>query len=127
MPTYAYRCKECGHEFEIRQRFSDDPLRDCPVCEESALRKVVNSVGIVFKGSGFYVTDNRGGKSASSNGSGSGKKSESDDSSADSKSTSSSDSKSESKSSDGGGKKSDGGQRSNGSPACLPRFFTECP
>lgn len=58
MPTYRYRCKECGHEFEARQRMSDDPLSKCPVCG-GPVRRVVGSVGIVFKGSGFYVTDHR--------------------------------------------------------------------
>jgi putative FmdB family regulatory protein len=58
MPTYIYRCKECDHEFEVRQRMSDEPLSDCPVCG-GEVRRVVGSVGIVFKGSGFYVTDNR--------------------------------------------------------------------
>lgn len=61
MPTYTYRCNNCDYEFEIRQRMADDPLTDCPECEtNNALRKVLNSVGIVFKGSGFYVTDSRG-------------------------------------------------------------------
>ena len=71
MPTYVYKCAHCGHMFEARQRMSEDPLSDCPRCDEDALRRVINSVGIVFKGSGFYVTDNRNGKngSASSNGS----------------------------------------------------------
>ncbi len=64
MPTYKYRCKECDHEFEVRQRMSDKPLSECPVCGGD-VRRVVGSVGIVFKGSGFYVTDNR-----SSNGKG---------------------------------------------------------
>ena len=64
MPTYKYRCKNCDHEFEVRQRMSDDPLTECPVCGGD-VRRVVGSVGIVFKGSGFYVTDNR-----SSNGKG---------------------------------------------------------
>lgn len=64
MPTYVYKCAKCGHMFEARQRMSDSPLTDCPNCEESALRRVINSVGIVFKGSGFYVTDNRNGKSS---------------------------------------------------------------
>lgn len=63
MPTYTYRCKECGHQFEQRQRMSDDPLTICPVCE-GKIRRVVSSVGVVFKGSGFYVTDNRGKNSA---------------------------------------------------------------
>ncbi len=65
MPTYTYRCKECGHQFEQRQRMSDEPLTICPVCA-GAIRRVVNSVGVVFKGSGFYVTDNRGNNSANS-------------------------------------------------------------
>jgi putative FmdB family regulatory protein len=65
MPTYTYRCNNCEYQFDIKQRMSDDPLSDCPECEtENALRKVLNSVGIVFKGSGFYVTDSRGKKSA---------------------------------------------------------------
>ena len=64
MPTYKYRCNKCGHEFEARQRMSDKPLSECPVCG-GGVRRVVGSVGIVFKGSGFYVTDNR-----SSNGKG---------------------------------------------------------
>ena len=58
MPTYKYRCKNCGHEFEVRQRMSDKALTECPVCG-GKVRRVVGSVGIVFKGSGFYVTDNR--------------------------------------------------------------------
>lgn len=58
MPTYRYRCKECEHEFEVIQRMSDDPLTHCPICG-GPVRRVVGSVGIVFKGSGFYVTDNR--------------------------------------------------------------------
>lgn len=58
MPTYRYRCKKCGHEFEARQRMSDNPLKECPVCH-GPVRRVVGSVGIVFKGNGFYVTDNR--------------------------------------------------------------------
>ncbi len=58
MPTYKYRCKECGHEFEVRQRMIDNPLTECPACG-GTVRRVVGSVGIVFKGSGFYVTDNR--------------------------------------------------------------------
>ncbi|MCB9431172.1 MAG: FmdB family transcriptional regulator [Ardenticatenaceae bacterium] len=66
MPLYTYRCNDCNHEFEARQRMSDDPLTECPVCE-GEVRRVVNSVGVVFKGSGFYVTDNRSGKAKNSN------------------------------------------------------------
>lgn len=59
MPTYAYACTSCDHHFEVQQRFSDSTLTDCPACE-GRLRKLFNSVGIVFKGSGFYRTDSRG-------------------------------------------------------------------
>ena len=59
MPIYLYRCESCGFQFEQRQKFSDDPLKICPECEQEALRKVYLPVGIVFKGSGFYSTDNR--------------------------------------------------------------------
>ncbi|PKQ32206.1 MAG: FmdB family transcriptional regulator [Actinobacteria bacterium HGW-Actinobacteria-2] len=58
MPTYQYRCTECGSELEVVQKFTDDPLSVCPECD-GALRKVFNAVGVVFKGSGFYATDNR--------------------------------------------------------------------
>ena len=58
MPTYQYACTECGHAFEQFQSFSDDALEHCPVCN-GRVRKVFNAVGVVFKGSGFYRTDNR--------------------------------------------------------------------
>lgn len=64
MPTYAYACKDCGHAFDIQQSFSDSSLTVCPECEGS-LRKKFNSVGVVFKGSGFYRTDSRDSKSSS--------------------------------------------------------------
>lgn len=60
MPLYDYRCRECGHELEIRQKFSDDPLSECPNCGEEELFRVVQAAGVVFKGSGFYITDSRG-------------------------------------------------------------------
>lgn len=72
MPTYVYECRECGHRFEIFQRFKAEPLHTCPECRESALRKVLFPAGVVFKGSGFYVTDSRESRSkvsASANGS----------------------------------------------------------
>ena len=59
MPTYAYACRDCDHRFEAVQSFSDESLSTCPECEGS-LRKVFSSVGVVFKGSGFYKTDSRG-------------------------------------------------------------------
>ena len=61
MPTYEYRCNSCGEHLEAVQSFKDDPLTKCPACGKKALRKVFSPVGIVFKGSGFYKTDNRGG------------------------------------------------------------------
>jgi putative FmdB family regulatory protein len=61
VPTYAYACKDCGHAFDIQQSFSDSSLTVCPECEGS-LRKKFNSVGVVFKGSGFYRTDSRDSK-----------------------------------------------------------------
>lgn len=57
MPTYQYRCTNCGQELEVVQRFSDDPLTVCEKCN-GTLRKVFSAVGVVFKGSGFYSTDN---------------------------------------------------------------------
>ncbi|HLS00936.1 MAG TPA: FmdB family zinc ribbon protein [Beutenbergiaceae bacterium] len=58
MPTYSYACTECGHAFDIYQSFSEDSLTECPQCQ-GRLRKVFGSVGVVFKGSGFYRTDSR--------------------------------------------------------------------
>ncbi|WP_146954234.1 FmdB family zinc ribbon protein [Cellulomonas soli] len=63
MPTYAYTCTACGHAFEIQQSFSDDSLTVCPECS-GRLRKVFSTVGVVFKGSGFYRTDSRGTKTS---------------------------------------------------------------
>lgn len=59
MPIYTYRCEHCGVQFDRRQSFDDAPLTICPECETETLRKVYLPVGIVFKGSGFYATDNR--------------------------------------------------------------------
>jgi putative FmdB family regulatory protein len=65
MPTYEYRCKECGESLEVVQAFTDDPLTECPSCS-GTLKKVFNSVGISFKGSGFYKNDSRSSSSSSS-------------------------------------------------------------
>ena len=67
MPTYQYACTdtECGNEFELVQSFTDPNASECPVCG-GPVRKVFSAVGVVFKGSGFYRTDNRAGKNASS-------------------------------------------------------------
>jgi putative FmdB family regulatory protein len=63
VPTYAYRCTVCGNEFEVKQSFSDDALTVCSECGGS-LRKLFNSVGVVFKGSGFYRNDSRSSSSS---------------------------------------------------------------
>jgi putative FmdB family regulatory protein len=60
VPTYQYACTACGHQLEAVQSFADDPLTECPACE-GRLRKLFSSVGVVFKGSGFYRTDSRTG------------------------------------------------------------------
>ena len=60
MPVYEYECRNCGVRFEHLQRMRDDPLKLCPECSEEALFRVIQPVGVIFKGSGFYVTDNRG-------------------------------------------------------------------
>ena len=66
MPTYSYACTECDNRFDAVQAFTDDALTTCPQCS-GRLRKLFNSVGVVFKGSGFYRTDSRdSGKSSAS-------------------------------------------------------------
>ncbi|MFC4603342.1 FmdB family zinc ribbon protein [Rhodococcus kronopolitis] len=65
MPTYSYACTECSNRFDIVQSFTEDSLTVCSECS-GKLRKLFNSVGIVFKGSGFYRTDSRGGSSTAS-------------------------------------------------------------
>ncbi len=57
MPTYQYRCKSCSYEFEEIQKFSDDPLVKCPSCRKNKLVRIIGGAGLVFKGSGFYLTD----------------------------------------------------------------------
>lgn len=68
MPTYSYACTECDNKFDAVQAFTDDALTTCPKCS-GRLRKLFNSVGVVFKGSGFYRTDSRdSAKSSTSSG-----------------------------------------------------------
>ena len=62
MPTYHYRCSSCGHAFDQFQKFAEDPLTVCPQCEGS-IKRVLQPVGVVFKGSGWYITDSRESKS----------------------------------------------------------------
>ena len=96
MPTYEYRCKDCGDELEAVQGFHDDPLTECPTCG-GPLRKKFGSVGITFKGSGFYKNDSRPSSASktsstsesTSSDSGSSDKKSSDSGSSDTKSTSS--------------------------------------
>lgn len=64
MPTYSYRCTECGTAFDIQQAFTDDSLTECPTCS-GRLRKLFSAVGVTFNGSGFYRTDSRAGSSSS--------------------------------------------------------------
>ena len=75
MPTYVYACDSCGNQFERFQSFKDEPLQTCPTCA-SAVRRVFQPVGIVFKGSGWYVTDSRKSNSATVNGDDSASKAE---------------------------------------------------
>lgn len=86
MPTYSYACTECGNRFDAVQAFTDDALTTCPQCS-GRLRKLFNSVGIVFKGSGFYRTDSRESAKTATNGSAA---SESDSGASKTESTSSS-------------------------------------
>lgn len=91
MPTYEYRCKDCGNDLEVVQAFTDDALTMCEVCG-GRLRKLFGNVGIAFKGSGFYKNDSRGkstttaangDKASSDSGSGSGDKGTSEKSTTD--------------------------------------------
>ena len=68
MPKYEYACKSCGQHLEVVQSFHDDALTECPACG-GRLRKVFGAIGIAFKGSGFYRTDNRTGPAKSDGGS----------------------------------------------------------
>ena len=68
MPTYSYACTECDNKFDLVQSFTDDSMTECPQCD-GRLRKLFGKVGVVFKGSGFYRTDNRESAKSSTNGS----------------------------------------------------------
>ena len=58
MPTYEYACPKCGHEFEQFQSMRDEPLKKCPKCKKAGLKRLVGSgAGLIFKGTGFYITD----------------------------------------------------------------------
>lgn len=67
MPTYAYRCPSCGHEYERLQKMTDKTLAKCPKCGTRGQRQISGGAGLVFKGSGFYITDyKRAGDTSSS-------------------------------------------------------------
>jgi len=66
MPTYEYECKSCAHNFEVFQSMSDEPLKECPKCGNEVRRLIFGGSGVIFKGSGFYVTDKGKGSSKSS-------------------------------------------------------------
>ncbi|GJQ52210.1 MAG: FmdB family transcriptional regulator [Anaerolineaceae bacterium] len=68
MPVYIYRCSSCGKHFEKHQSFDDAPLKVCPTCKKRALKKVITPSKIIFKGSGFYATDNKSASGDSSAG-----------------------------------------------------------
>jgi putative FmdB family regulatory protein len=81
MPTYEYRCPACQHEFEKLQKMSDEPVAACPACGAAAERLLSGGAGLLFKGSGFYITDYRSDsykKAASSEGGAGGEKKASD-------------------------------------------------
>jgi putative FmdB family regulatory protein len=107
MPTYEYRCKDCGEHLEVVQSFRDDPLTECPRCS-GTLKKVFQPIGIAFKGTGFYKTDSRSSSSRSSS-------SANGSSSTSEKAGTSSDSGSGSSSSDSGSSSSSSGSSSGSS------------
>jgi putative FmdB family regulatory protein len=78
MPTYEYACPKCGHQFEQFQSMRDEPLKKCPKCNKTGLKRLVGSgAGLIFKGTGFYITDYKnksGGKESGAGKEGAGKK-----------------------------------------------------
>ena len=65
MPLYTYACGNCGVQFERLQKFTDPPIKRCPECNKSAVKRLIQPAGIIFKGSGWYKTDSRSSSSAS--------------------------------------------------------------
>ena len=76
MPIYGYRCSDCGHQFEVQQKFSDKRLEVCPKCQ-GKLTKILYPAGVIFKGSGFYTTDYKGSSKTGESSNGSASSSES--------------------------------------------------
>ncbi len=67
MPTYEYKCLSCGHRFEVFQKMSDEPIKVCPECGGEVKKLIGTGAGLIFKGSGFYITDYKKNSSSSSN------------------------------------------------------------
>lgn len=80
MPIYEYQCQACGHQYEVIQKMSDDPLTECPECKQPALKKLISAAAFRLKGGGWYETDFKSGKkkNLAKGESGEGKKSSSD-------------------------------------------------
>ena len=89
MPIYEYQCESCGHQFDTIQKFSDDPLKDCPECDVAALKKMVSAPSFRLKGSGWYETDFKDKKSSNAKSGDSSSSSSSSSTSSDSASSSS--------------------------------------
>ena len=109
MPTYEYECTECGYRFEAFQMMSDEPLTECESCGGAVKRLIFGGTGVIFKGSGFYVTDNKGKAKSQPQAAKSADKAKSDEAKADSKpaeksGTKDASAKTEKKSSEGGKK-----------------------
>jgi putative FmdB family regulatory protein len=66
MPLYTYECTNCGVVFERQQKFTDAPVKRCPECNKSAIKKIIQPAGIIFKGSGWYKTDSRSSSTSTS-------------------------------------------------------------
>lgn len=113
MPTYSYRCTECDNAFDIHQAFTDDTLTVCEVCG-GRLRKLFNTIGVTFNGSGFYRTDSRAGAGAPSGGSDSGGGSSSSGSSGSSSGSSGASGTGSSASGSGSGSKTGSGSTASG-------------
>ncbi len=85
MPIYEYQCKACGHELEVIQKISEEPLRFCPECGKEELSKLVSAAGFRLKGGGWYETDFKGSKDKKKNLAGEGKSEKKSDSKSESK------------------------------------------
>lgn len=121
MPIYGYRCEQCGHEVEVLQSMSDEPLRVCPNCM-GPLRKMIYPAGIIFKGSGYYTTDYKSPGSGSRHGDSDAAAAASSSSGGDSGSAAKGESKGDTKSESKGDAKSEskGDAKSESKPAAKP-------